>query len=95
MGDHRTEGETAASMYGEGSDGETMGSGESLAGDAHSLVLRESAGGEKGHPLVSDMSPSMVIAGAPSTGLLLEMREPCEGKLSRTVLRGKGGRKAP
>ncbi len=40
------------------------------------------------------MSPSMVIAGASPTVSLLEMREPCEGKLSRTVLRGKGGRKA-
>jgi len=36
----------------------------------------------------------MVTAGASPTGSLLEMREPCEGKLSRTVLRGKGGRKA-
>jgi hypothetical protein len=34
-------------------------------------------------------------AGVALTERLFEMLEPCEGKLSRTVLRGKGGRKAP
>ena len=29
------------------------------------------------------------------TGGLLEVLEPCDGKLSRTVLRGERGRKAP
>ncbi len=34
-------------------------------------------------------------AGSASTERILEMLEPCEGKLSRTVLRENGGRKAP
>lgn len=39
--------------------------------------------------------PNATTAGTVFTERFLEMLEPCEGKLSRTVLRGNGGRKAP